>query len=43
MAQLIETVTAYIETVEPKWRIAYQQVLDAVSQNLPAGVELTMQ
>ena len=43
MAQLIETVTAYIETVEPKWRIAYQQVLDAVSQNLPAGFELTMQ
>ena len=33
MAQSIETVTAYIETVEPKWRIAYQQVLDVVSQN----------
>lgn len=32
MAQSIETVTAYIETVEPKWRIAYQQVLDVVSQ-----------
>ena len=43
MAQSIETVTAYIETVEPKWRIAYQQVLDVVSQNLPAGFELTMQ
>lgn len=43
MGQSIETVTAYIETVEPKWRIAYQQVLDAVSQNLPAGFELTMQ
>ncbi|MFZ4356107.1 DUF1801 domain-containing protein, partial [Enterococcus gallinarum] len=27
MAQSIETVTAYIETVEPNWRIAYQQVL----------------
>ena len=37
MAQSIETVTAYIETVEPNWRIAYQQVLDVVSQNLPAG------
>lgn len=43
MAQSIETVTAYIETVEPNWRIAYQQVLDVVSQNLPAGFELTMQ
>lgn len=43
MGQSIETVTAYIETVEPKWRIAYQQVLDVVSQNLPAGFELTMQ
>ncbi|MGC3054135.1 DUF1801 domain-containing protein, partial [Enterococcus faecalis] len=28
MGQSIESVTAYIETVEPKWRIAYQQVLD---------------
>ena len=43
MGQSIETVTAYIETVEPNWRIAYQQVLDVVSQNLPAGFELTMQ
>lgn len=41
--QSIETVTAYIETVEPNWRIAYQQVLDVVSQNLPAGFELKMQ
>ena len=42
MGQSIETVTAYIETVEPKWRIAYQQVLDAVSQNL-RRFGLTMQ